>query len=119
MDRALLAMLLVIVVLIILAIGFNWINNNFNHYPEELDDLADEPLVKLKIKKCLLHALQQWINETSLTKEQIGEKLAVNRKMVANVIYQRVDTFTIDTLVNLVQRTGKTVSVSIDNQQVI
>ena len=119
MDRALLAMLLVIVVLIIIAIGFNWINNHFNHYPEEFDDLADESLMKLEIKKRLLHELQQWINENSLTKEQIGEKLAVNHKMIANILYQRVDKFNIDTLVNLVQRRGKTVSVSIDNQQVI
>jgi predicted XRE-type DNA-binding protein len=119
MDRALAATLLIIIVLITLAIGFNWINNQFNQYPVKFDDFADESLVKLEIKKRLLRELQQWINENSLTNEQIGEKLAVNRKMVANVIYQRVDTFTIDTLVNLVHRTGKTVSVSINNQQAI
>jgi predicted XRE-type DNA-binding protein len=119
MDRALAATLLIIIVLIILALGFNWINNHFNHYPVKFDDFADESLVKLEIKKRLLLELQQWINENSLTKEQVGEKLAVNHKMIANVIYQRVDKFSIDTLVNLVHRTGKTISLSINDIQVI
>lgn len=53
MDKAILAMLFVIAVVFILAIGFIWINNRFNNY-EEFNELDEEALVKLEMKKQLM-----------------------------------------------------------------
>lgn len=115
MDRALVAMLLVIVTLSILASGFIWINNNFNDSPEAFDDLDEGALIKLEIKKYMLNELQLWINENHLTNKQIGEKLAVNNKTIANILYQRVDRFSIDKPTNLLIRAGKHITVSISH----
>lgn len=114
MDRVLVVMILIVFVFSILIPGIIWINNNFNEYPEEFDDLDGRALMRLEIKKHLLQELKQWIDENNLTQEQIGEKLAVNQKTTANILYQRVDKLTIDALINLLLRAGKNVSVSIN-----
>ena len=116
MEKPLVVLILITAVFSILIPGFIWINNNFNEYPEEFDDLEDGALMKLEIKKQLLNELHQWINENNLTNDQIGEKLAVNKKTIANIVYQRVDKLTIDALVNLLLRAGKKVTVSIGEQ---
>lgn len=113
MDRALYVVVLIVAVFSMLIPGFIWINNNFNNYPEEFDDLTDGALVKLEIKKYLLHELKQWIDENNLTNEQIGGKLAVNKKTIANIVYERVDKLTIDVLVNLLLRADKKITVSV------
>jgi len=112
MDKAMFAMLFVITVIFILAIAFIWINNRFNNY-EEFDELEEEVLVKLGMKKQLMQELHRWINGNSLDAAQIQEMLMVNPKRAADIIYQRIDQFTVDSLTNYVLRTGKTVSVSI------
>ncbi len=116
MDRAFFAMLFFTVVLLILASAFIWINHHFNDSPEAFNDLDEEALIKLEIKKNLLSELQQWINENHLTNQQIGEKLTVNNKTIANILYQRVDSFSIDMLANLLLRAGKHMSVSVNRQ---
>ena len=114
MDRASLVIVLILALFLILTPAFLWINSTFNTYPEELDELDDTALMKLEIKKHLLSELHQWINENNLTKNEIGEKLAVNHKTIANIIYQRVDKLTIGALVNLLLRAGKKITVSIN-----
>lgn len=114
MDRALVAVLLILAVFLILTPAFIWINNRFNHDPEEIDDLSEEALMKLEVKKQLLHKLQQWINENHLTQAQIGEKLAVNQKTIAHILYQRVDQLSVDTLMSLLHRAGEKVILSIN-----
>ncbi|HEY9268205.1 MAG TPA: XRE family transcriptional regulator [Methylotenera sp.] len=109
MDRLLFAIAFIVAVILILAPTFIWINNNFNNEPEKLDELEDGALMKLAIKIQLLNELQQWINDNNLSTEQIGVKLVINRKTIANILYQRVDKFTIDTLIDLVFRTEKKV----------
>ncbi len=115
MDKALVATLFVTVVILILASAFIWINNHFNDSPEEFSDLDKEALIKLEIKKYLLNELQQWINENHLTNQQIGEKLTVNNKTIANILYQRVDRFSIDKLTILLLRAGKHITVSVNH----
>jgi predicted XRE-type DNA-binding protein len=115
MDKAILAMLFVIAVVFILAIGFIWINNRFNNY-EEFNELDEEALVKLEMKKQLMQELHRWINVNNLDARQIQELLMINPKRAADIIYQRIDQFTVDSLTNFVLRTGKTVSVSIHDK---
>ena len=85
-----------------------WINNRSNVNPEEIDDLSEGNLMKLEIKKNLMKMLDQWIQENDLNHEQIANKLAVNMNVVADIVHQRFDKFTIDRLVDLILRTGKT-----------
>lgn len=113
MYRLLFGIAFVVIVLSILFSAFIWINNRSNHDSEEMNDLSEEALMKLKVKKQLLHKLQQWINENHLTQAQIGEKLAVNQKTIAHILYQRVDQLSVDTLMSLLHRTGEKVTISI------
>lgn len=64
--------------------------------------------MKLEIKKNLLKILDQWIQENDLNHEQIAIKLAVNMNVVADIVHQRFDKFTVDHLVDFVLITGKT-----------
>jgi len=41
MEKPLVVLILITAVFSILIPGFIWINNNFNEYPEEFDDLED------------------------------------------------------------------------------
>lgn len=115
MNQALLVMLFLICVILILAIGFIWVNNRFNNY-EEFDDLEDGALVKLEMKNHLLQELHRWIKVNSLDAKQIQEKLMVTPKRSADIIYQRVNKFTVDSLTNLVLRIGKSVTVLIHDK---
>jgi predicted XRE-type DNA-binding protein len=85
-----------------------WINNRFNDNQEEIYDLSEGNLMKQEIKKNLLRMLDQWIQENDLNHEQIAIKLAVNLNVVSDIVHQRSDKFTVDHLVDLVLRTGKT-----------
>lgn len=87
-DRVWAIMTLIAFVFSILIPGFIWINNNFNEYPEEFDDLDGRALIRLEIKKLQLQELKQWIDENNLTQKQIGEQLKVNQKTIANILYK-------------------------------
>jgi predicted XRE-type DNA-binding protein len=112
MDMLLLGIAFVIVVLLILAPFFIWINNNLND-PDEVDELEKSALIKLEIKKQLLNELHKWIQDNNLNHKQIGEKLSINRKTIANILYFRIDKFTVDRLLVLILKTGKNVIVSV------
>lgn len=108
MDKPLLAMSFILFVFLIMAPIILWINNRFNDNPEKVDDLSEGNLMKMEIKKNLLKMLDQWIQENDLNHEQIANKLAVNMNVVADIVHQRFDKFTVDRLVDLVLSTGKT-----------
>jgi predicted XRE-type DNA-binding protein len=78
-------------------------------------DLGFEPeeAVKLKIKSQLMMELSVWIKEQQLTQEDAAELLGVSRPRVSDVMTGKIDKFTIDALVDLLQRTGKHVTVNV------
>lgn len=115
MDRVVYAILFVITVIFILGLAFIWINNRFNNY-EEFDEQEEGALLKLEMKKQLFQELYRWIKENNLDAKQIQEKLMVTPKRAADIIYQRIDKFTVDSLTNLVLKTGKTVTISIHDK---
>lgn len=94
-----------------------WINYRFNDNPEEIDDLSNNSLVKLDIKKSLLNILNQWIKENNLSHNQVADKLSTNLKVVSNIVYQRFDKFTLDSLVDLVLRTGQSVKFALKKDE--
>ncbi|PPC92409.1 MAG: hypothetical protein CTY35_12780 [Methylotenera sp.] len=115
MEKPLIAGLLIVIVFLILTPCFIWINNSFNNN-EEFDELEESALVILRIKKQLFHELYSWIKDNNLDAKQIQEKLMVTPSKSADIIYQRIEKFTIDSLTNLVLRSGKTVTISIHDK---
>ncbi len=109
-------MLFILFVFLIMAPIIVWINNRTNDNPEEMDDLSEGNLVKLEIKKNLLNMLDQWIQENDLNHDQIAIKLAVNLNVVADIVHQRFDKFTVDRLIYLVLRTGQQVKLVITDK---
>jgi len=115
MEKPLIVGMLIIIVFLILTPCFIWINNRFNNN-EEFDELEEGALVKLEIKKQLFQELYRWIKENNLDAKQIQDKLIVTPSKSADIIYQRIDKFTLDSLTSLVLRTGKTVTVSVHDK---
>jgi predicted XRE-type DNA-binding protein len=115
MEKPLIAGMLIIIVFLILTPCFIWINNRFNNY-DEFDELEEGALVKLEMKKQLFQELYRWIKENNLDAKQIQDKLMVTPRKSADIIYQRIDKFTIDSLTSLVLRAGKAVTISIHDK---
>jgi predicted XRE-type DNA-binding protein len=115
MDKALAGMVLICLVFLILIPLFMLSNYFFNDDVEEIDDLSEEALNKLEIKKLLLGTLLNWIHDNKLTNDQVSEQLKIRRKTTSNITYQRVDKFSIDRLIDLLHRAGKKVTISISD----
>ena len=109
MNKAVLVIFLILFVFLIMAPAILWINYRFNDNPEELDDLSEENLMKLNIKKGLLNMLEKWSKENDLSYEQTADRLAVNLSVVSDIVHHRFNKFTMDRLVDLVLRTGQPV----------
>lgn len=112
MEKSLIATGLIIAIFSILVPCFIWINKRFNNY-EEFEELEENALAKLAIKNQLFKELHHWINDNQLDAKQIQEKLRVTPKKSADIIYQRIDQFTVDSLIAFLLRTGKKLTVSI------
>lgn len=78
-------------------------------------DLGFEPedAVKLKIKSQLMAEISEWIKVQQLKQEDAAKILGISRPRVSDVMTGKIGKFTIDTLVDLLQRTGKHVTVNV------
>lgn len=78
-------------------------------------DLGFEPQEanKLKIKAQLMAQLSEWIKEQSLKQEDAAQLLQVTRPRVSDVMTGKTGKFTIDALVDMVERVGYQVRVQI------
>lgn len=106
----------IIFVLLIMAPIILWINNRFNDDPKIADDLSEVNLMKLEIKKNLLHMLETWIQESNFTHEQVALKLGVSMNMMSDIVHQRFDKLTVDRLLDMVLSSGKPVKLVITTQ---
>ena len=68
---------------------------------------------KLAIKENLMSELSGWIDENELKQFQAAKILGVTRPRVSDVINKKAFKFTIDSLVDMLARTGKQVTVSV------
>ncbi len=116
MDKALLAMCFILFVFLIMTPIILWINNRSNVNQETVDDLSDANLEKQEIKKHLLNQLEQWCQESGLNHEQIALKLDISMHVVSDILHQRLDKFTVDSLIDLVLKTGKSVKLVVKNK---
>lgn len=116
MNQAVFAILLILFLFLIMTPIILWINNRFNVNSVEIDDLSEVNLAKLEIKKNLLNMLGEWIQESDLDHEQIALKLDVTVYVVSNIVHQRLDKFTVDRLIDLLLKTGKSVKIVVKNK---
>ena len=79
------------------------------------EDLGFEPqeASKLKIKAQLMCHISEWIKKEQLKQEEASHFLHVTRPRVSDVLRGKSGQFTIDSLVDMLERIGKHVSIQI------
>ncbi|WP_295761783.1 XRE family transcriptional regulator [Undibacterium sp.] len=68
---------------------------------------------KVAIKHQLLKAISLWITENRFTQSQAAQILRISSSLLADLLDQRTDKCSVDTLIEMVLRTGKTIQLSI------
>jgi len=68
---------------------------------------------KLKIKAQLMCQISEWIKERQLKQEEASHLLQVTRPRVSDIMRGKAGKFTIDALVDMLERTGKHVTVQV------
>ncbi len=78
-------------------------------------DLGFEPeeAAKLKIKSQLMIEISEWIKVQQLKQEEAANILKVSRPRISDIVTGKIDKFTIDTLVELLEHAGKHVTVKV------
>ena len=85
--------------------------------PEEAKRLFDASQKQIndtrRLKEQLMAELSTWIEENHLKQADAAQILMVSRPRVSDVVNRKVGKFTIDTLVGMLSRVGKSVRVAI------
>ena len=68
---------------------------------------------KLKIKAQLMCQISEWIKEKQLKQEDASHLLHVTRPRVSDIMRGKSGKFTIDALIDMLERTGKYVTVHV------
>lgn len=68
---------------------------------------------KLAIKAQLMDTLARWMVSEKLTQAKAATVLGISRPRVSDVIRHKNSNFTVDALIDMVVRTGKTVQISV------
>ncbi|EKD74683.1 MAG: hypothetical protein ACD_44C00362G0002 [uncultured bacterium] len=71
----------------------------------------------LKIRATLMQAIEQEINKRKLTQEKAAKILDVSQPRVSDLIRGKIQLFTIDVLINMLEKLGKSVSITIDKNR--
>ncbi len=74
---------------------------------------APDEAAKLKIKAHLMIQLGEWIKQEHLKQEDAAALLQVSRPRVSDVVRGKTNKFTIDALVDMLERAGKRVTVQV------
>jgi len=69
---------------------------------------------KLKIKSQLMCQISEWIKEKQLKQEEASHVLHVTRPRVSDIVRGKSGKFTIDALIDMLERTGKHVTVQVE-----
>jgi predicted XRE-type DNA-binding protein len=70
---------------------------------------------KRALKHTLMTEIVNWINAHNLKQAQAAEILGITRPRVSDVVNQKTPKFTVDSLVDMVLRTGKHVQLSVQS----
>ncbi len=80
------------------------------------EDLGFDPreAEKLKIKAQLMCLISEWIKEKQLRQEDASKLLHVTRPRISDVMRGKTAKFTIDALIDMLERAGKHVTVQVN-----
>ena len=72
------------------------------------DDLIDDPVERelLRIKSQLSSEVIDYIEKDKLTQKEASERMQVPRSRISNAVTGKLDSFTIDMLVSMLERVG-------------
>ncbi len=97
----------------------NSVDTSITHITSETDNIFSElgfehgEATKLKIKAQLMLQISEWIKERKLKQEEASVILHVTRPRVSDVTRGKSSKFTIDALIDMLGKTGKTVTVQV------
>ena len=80
---------------------------------EELG-FSGQEATKLKIKAQLMCSISDWIKDKELKQEEASHVLHVTRLRVSDVMRGKSSKFTIDALIDMLERTGKHVTLQVN-----
>ena len=95
------------------------IDTSITHITSEsgniFEDLGfnSQEAAKLKIKAQLMCQISEWIKEKQLKQEDASYLLHVTRPRVSDIMRGKSGKFTIDALIDMLERTGKHVTVHV------
>ena len=69
---------------------------------------------KLKIKAQLMCLISEWIKEKHLKQEEASQLLHVTRPRISDVMRGKTGKFTIDALVDMLDRAGKHITIQVN-----
>jgi len=75
---------------------------------------TEQEATKLKIKAQLMCSISEWIKDKQLKQEEASHVLHVTRPRVSDVMRGKSAKFTIDALIDMLERTGKHVSLHVN-----
>ncbi|SNB51856.1 Uncharacterised protein [Kingella negevensis] len=61
----------------------------------------------------LSQSVGDWIKENKLKQEEAAEILGVSRPRISDVVNQKIGKFTVDTLIGMLVKAGKTVQIEV------
>jgi predicted XRE-type DNA-binding protein len=73
---------------------------------KQIDDMR-------RLKEQLMGELSAWIKDNQLKQEDAARILLVSRPRVSDVVNKKTDKFTIDALVEMLSRVGRTVTLTV------
>jgi predicted XRE-type DNA-binding protein len=97
----------------------NQVNTSITHITKAngnvFEDLGFEKIEadKLKIKAQLMCQLSEWIKEKELKQEEAAKLLHVTRPRISDVMRGKSSKFTIDSLIDMLERAGKHVTIQV------
>ena len=80
---------------------------------EELG-FSEQEAAKLKIKAQLMCSISEWIKDKELKQEEASQVLHVTRPRVSDVMRGKTSKFTIDALIDMLERTGQHVTLQVN-----
>lgn len=97
----------------------NNIDTSITHITSEnaniFKDLGFNPreAAKLKIKAQLMCQISEWIKEKQLKQEEASHLLHITNPSLSDVMLGKSEKFTIDALIDMLERTGKHVTLQV------
>lgn len=81
---------------------------------DQLNKEADRRIQNsLMLKKQLAQHLEEWIKENRLKQREASQILEISRERISDIVNHKLNKFTIDYLVDLLGKVGKTVHLSV------